>query len=139
MMHRPGEEEEEEQREEDVSKGGNGANRRHPNKPILTGKGLEDARDGEPLSFAEGEELSHKHEDAQDGEYTGEHSAGLHCLEVICRGRQRDRQVTAQTRPEIRLGRTFNKSASNIQDVLALSDMQNILSKSCYMNPTFTG
>lgn len=65
---------------------------RHPSKQILTGKGLEDARDGEPLSFAEGEELSHKHEDAQDGEYTGEHSAGLHCLEVICRGRQRDRQ-----------------------------------------------
>lgn len=65
---------------------------RHLNKRILTGKGLEDARDGESLSFAEGEELSHKHKDAQDGEYTSEHSAGLHCLEVICRGRQRDHQ-----------------------------------------------
>lgn len=36
---------------------------------ILTGDELKDARDGEPLSFAEGEELSHKHKDAQDGEY----------------------------------------------------------------------
>lgn len=36
---------------------------------ILTGDELKDARDCEPLSFAEGEELSHKHKDAQDGEY----------------------------------------------------------------------
>lgn len=34
------------------------------NKEILTGKELKDARDGEPLSFAEGEELSNKHKDA---------------------------------------------------------------------------
>lgn len=47
------------------------------------GKELKEARDGEPLSFAEGEELSHKHKDAQDGKYTSEHGAGLHCLEVI--------------------------------------------------------
>jgi len=47
------------------------------------GKELKDARDGEPLSFAEGEELSHKHEDAQDGEYTSKDRAGLNCLEVI--------------------------------------------------------
>lgn len=43
------------------------------NKEILTGKELKDARDGEPLSLLEGEELSHKHKDAQDGEYTSEH------------------------------------------------------------------
>lgn len=35
-----------------------------------TGKELKDASDGEPLSFLQGEELSHKHKDAQDGEYT---------------------------------------------------------------------
>lgn len=37
------------------------------------GKELKDAGDGEPLSLWEGEELSHEHEDAQDGEYTSEH------------------------------------------------------------------
>lgn len=55
----------------------------------LTGEQLEDARDGEPLPLFQGEELSHKHKDAQDGEYTSEHRTGLHCLEVICRGSQR--------------------------------------------------
>lgn len=47
------------------------------------GKELEDAGDGEPLAFVKGEELSHKHKDAQDAEYASEHRAGLHCLEVI--------------------------------------------------------
>lgn len=59
-------------------------------REILTGKELEDARDGEPLAFLKGEELSHKHKDAQDAEYASEHRAGLHCLEVICRGSQRE-------------------------------------------------
>lgn len=36
-------------------------------------KELEDAGDGEPFSFFQSEELSHKHKDAQDGEYTSEH------------------------------------------------------------------
>lgn len=85
MMHRPVEEE-----EEDVSEGRNGVSRKRRLKGgIPTGQGLKDAGDGEPLSFAEGEELSHKHEDAQDGEDACQHSAGLHRLEVICRGRQR--------------------------------------------------
>lgn len=57
---------------------------------LLTGQELEDAGDGEPLSFGEGEELSDEHKDAQDGEYTGQDGAGLHCLEVLCRGRQRE-------------------------------------------------
>lgn len=59
-------------------------------RKILTGKELEDAGDGEPLAFVKGEELSHKHKNAQDAEYAGEHRAGLHCLEVICRGSQRE-------------------------------------------------
>lgn len=56
----------------------------------LTSNELEDARDGEPLSFAEGEELSHEHKDAQDGEDAGEDRGGLHRLEVVCRGSQRE-------------------------------------------------
>lgn len=63
---------------------------------ILTGDELKDARDGEPLSFVEGEELSHKHKDAQDGEYTSEDWAGLHCLEVVCRGSQRESSTMKQ-------------------------------------------
>lgn len=85
MMHRPGAEEETSARVEKVTP----LRDRRLNERILTGEGLEDAGDGEPLSFAEGKELSHKHEDAQDGEYTSQHSTGLHCMEVICRGRQR--------------------------------------------------
>lgn len=57
---------------------------------LLTSSELENARDGEPLSFAEGEELSDEHEDAQDGEDAGEDRGGLHRLEVVCRGRQRE-------------------------------------------------
>uniref|UniRef100_A0A3Q1AM58 Germ cell associated 1 n=1 Tax=Amphiprion ocellaris TaxID=80972 RepID=A0A3Q1AM58_AMPOC len=38
-----------------------------------------------------GEKLSQEHEDSQDGEYAGEDRAGLHCLEVICRGSQREK------------------------------------------------
>lgn len=34
------------------------------------GKELKGTRDGEPLSLGEGEELSHKHKDSNDGEYT---------------------------------------------------------------------
>lgn len=34
------------------------------------GKELKDTRDEEPLSFGEGEELSQKYEDSNDGEYT---------------------------------------------------------------------
>lgn len=56
----------------------------------LTSNELEDARDGEPLSFAEGEELSHEHKDAQDGEDAGKDRGGLHRLEVVCRGSQRE-------------------------------------------------
>lgn len=100
MMHRPGGKEAwtsvsagNEDRKRDMN---SSEERQESNKTekerirILTGKELKDARDGEPLSFAEGEELSHKHKDAQDGEYTSKHGAGLHCLEVICRGRQRE-------------------------------------------------
>lgn len=47
------------------------------------GEDLKDARDGEPLSLREGEELGDKHEDADDGENTGKHRGGLHCLEVV--------------------------------------------------------
>jgi len=47
------------------------------------GKELNEASDDEPLSFVEGEELSHKHKDGKDGEYTSKHGAGLHRLEVI--------------------------------------------------------
>lgn len=72
--------------------------RNEKKKEILTGKELKDARDGEPLSFAEGEELRHEHEDAQDGEYASEHGAGLHCLEVICRGSQREGDTVKRTR-----------------------------------------
>uniref|UniRef100_A0A3P9PQM4 Germ cell associated 1 n=1 Tax=Poecilia reticulata TaxID=8081 RepID=A0A3P9PQM4_POERE len=44
--------------------------------------------------------LSDKHEQADDGENAGEHGGGLHCLEVVCRGSQRERQssVRAQIR-----------------------------------------
>lgn len=59
-------------------------------KKILTCEELKDAGDGEPLSFGEGKELSHEHEDAQDGEDAREHGAGLHRLEVVCRGSQRE-------------------------------------------------
>lgn len=56
----------------------------------LTGKDLKDARDGEPLSLREGEELGKKHNDSDDGENTGKHRGGLHCLEVVYRGSQRE-------------------------------------------------
>lgn len=63
---------------------------------LLTSNELEDARDGEPLPFAEGEELSHEHKDAQDGEDAGEDRRGLHCLEVVCRGSQRERHTPSK-------------------------------------------
>lgn len=96
MMHRPGGEggmgvgegRESGRDEGDAERERN--QRQEEEKKILTGEELEDAGDGEPLSFAEGEELSHKHKDAQDGEYTSKYRAGLHCLEVICRGSQRE-------------------------------------------------
>lgn len=47
------------------------------------GEQLKDAGDGEPLSFVEGEELGHEHEDAQDGEDASQDRASLYCLEVI--------------------------------------------------------
>lgn len=86
MMHRP---EEGRERWRSVRARESGQEEKK-NEYILTGEELKDARDGEPLSFGEGEELSHEHEDSQDGEYTSEDRAGLHCLEVICRGSQRE-------------------------------------------------
>lgn len=47
------------------------------------GDELEDSGEGKALPFAQGEELSHKHKQAQDGEHTGQHCTGLHRMEVI--------------------------------------------------------
>lgn len=95
MMHRPAERETWTlgRKDRDMTSGEDSYQQKTEPKEhrrILTGKELEDARDGEPLAFVKGEELSHKHKDAQDAEYAGEHRAGLHCLEVICRGSQRE-------------------------------------------------
>lgn len=61
---------------------------------------MEDAGDGEPVSLRQGEELSDKHEEADDGENAGEHGGGLHCLEVVCRGSQREQQTSEGSNKE---------------------------------------
>lgn len=69
MMQRPGKME---KWKETSMRGGREKEDTEREIEILTGKKLEDARDGEPLPFLQGEELSHEHKDAQDGEYTSE-------------------------------------------------------------------
>lgn len=57
---------------------------------LLTGDEHQGSREGEPLALGQGEELSHEHKQAQDGEDASQHCSGLHYLEVFYRGVQRE-------------------------------------------------